>query len=51
MGYTASKLVAIARAEIGYLEKKTNANLDSKTDNSGYNNYTNNAVERILFGE
>ena len=40
MSYTASKLVSIARAEIGYLEKKTNANLDSKTGNAGYSNYT-----------
>ena len=40
MGYTASKLLAIARAEIGYLEKETNANLDSKTANAGDNNYT-----------
>ena len=40
MRYTASELVAIARAEIGYLEKKSNAKLDSKTENSGSNNYT-----------
>ena len=40
MGYTASKLVAIAKGEIGYLEKKTNADLDSKTGNAGSNNYT-----------
>ena len=40
MSYTASKLVAIARAEIGYLEKKSNADLDSKTGNAGSNNYT-----------
>lgn len=40
MSYTASELVAIARAEIGYLEKKSNANLDSKTGNAGSNNYT-----------
>lgn len=40
MGYTASKLVAIARAEIGYLEKETNANLDSKTGNAGDENFT-----------
>ena len=40
MGYTASELVAIARAEIGYLEKRSNANLDSKTGNAGSNNYT-----------
>ena len=40
MGYTASELLAIAKAEVGYLEKKTNSNLDSKTANAGYNNYT-----------
>lgn len=40
MGYTASKLVAIARAEIGYLEKKSRADLDSKTGNAGSKNYT-----------
>lgn len=40
MKYTASELVAIARAEIGYLEKKSSANLDSKTGNAGSNNYT-----------
>lgn len=40
MYYTASDLVTIARAEIGYLEKKSNANLDSKTGNAGSKNYT-----------
>ena len=40
MGYTAKQLVAIAEAEIGYHEKATNANLDSKTANSGKGNYT-----------
>lgn len=40
MAYTASKLVEIATAEIGYHEKATNANLDSKTANSGKGNYT-----------
>lgn len=40
MGYTASKLVAIAEAEVGYLEKKSNADLDSKTGNAGSKNYT-----------
>lgn len=40
MGYTANKLVSIARAEIGYLEKKSNADLDSKTGNAGSGNYT-----------
>ena len=36
----ASKVIAIAEAEVGYLEKKTNSKLDSKTSNAGYNNYT-----------
>lgn len=33
-------LIAVAKNEIGYLEKATNAQLDSKTANAGYNNYT-----------
>lgn len=40
MAYTASKLIEIAEAEIGYHEKASNANLDSKTANSGKGNYT-----------
>ena len=40
MGYTAKQLVAIAEAEIGYHEKASNSNLDSKTANSGNKNYT-----------
>ena len=40
MGYTAKQLVAIAEAEIGYHEKASNSNLDSKTANSGKGNYT-----------
>lgn len=38
--YTANDLIKIALAEVGYLEKKTTANLDDKTTNAGYNNYT-----------
>lgn len=34
------KVINIALGELGYLEKKTNSNLDSKTDNAGSNNYT-----------
>lgn len=34
------KLINVAKAEIGYLEKKTNSQLDSKTANAGRNNYT-----------
>ena len=33
-------LIKIEKAEEGYLEKKSNAKLDSKTENAGYNNYT-----------
>ena len=40
MSYTASKLLAVAKAEVGYLEKATNKDLDSKTGNAGKNNYT-----------
>lgn len=32
--------IKIAKAEIGYLEKKSNASLDSKTANAGSGNYT-----------
>lgn len=34
------KLISIAKNEVGYLEKKSNSNLDSKTANAGSNNYT-----------
>ena len=40
MGYTAKALVEIAEAEIGYHEKASNSNLDSKTSNSGNKNFT-----------
>lgn len=33
-------LIDIAQGEIGYQEKKTNAYLDDKNKNAGYNNYT-----------
>ena len=33
-------VIKVAQDEVGYLEKKTNAQLDSKTANAGYNNYT-----------
>lgn len=38
--YYASDAISIAQKEVGYLEKKSNKNLDSKTANSGSNNYT-----------
>ena len=34
------KLIALAENEIGYLEKKSNDQLDDKTANAGSNNYT-----------
>lgn len=40
MGYDINKLISVARNEVGYLEKKSNSQLDSKTGNAGSNNYT-----------
>lgn len=40
MGFSPSTVVNIALSEVGYLEKKTNSNLDDKTANAGTNNYT-----------
>lgn len=37
---TVDKVLAIAKVEVGYLEKKNNSNLDSKTGNAGSANYT-----------
>lgn len=39
MSKYASKVVEIALNEVGYLEKKTNSQLDDKTANAGYGNY------------
>lgn len=38
--FTAKKLLAIAIAELGYMEKETNSQLGNKTANAGDNNYT-----------
>lgn len=38
--FYASKVIAVAMNEVGYLEKKSNSQLDNKTANAGYNNYT-----------
>lgn len=35
-----NRLIGVAEEEIGYLEKKSNSQLDSKTGNAGSNNYT-----------
>lgn len=40
MSYDPKKVISVALNEVGYLEKETNANLDSKTGNAGDNNYT-----------
>ena len=50
MGYTAKQLVKIAEAEIGYHEKASNSNLDSKTANSGNKNYTKYARDLFKAG-
>lgn len=41
----AEKLIEKAQAEVGYLEKKSNSQLDSKTGNAGSNNYTKYAAD------
>lgn len=41
----ASAVIKIAEAEVGYLEKKSNSSLYSKTANAGSNNYTKYAYE------
>lgn len=40
MGYDPKKVIDIAKAEVGYLEKKSNKDLDDKTANAGSANYT-----------
>ena len=40
MGYDVNKVIQIALAEEGYIEKASDKNLDSKTANAGSNNYT-----------
>lgn len=44
------KLLNIAKQEIGYLEKKTNSQLDSKTANAGLNNWTKYARDLDCLG-
>ena len=41
----ASSVIKIAKAEVGYLEKKSNSNLYDKEKNAGSNNYTKYAYE------
>lgn len=50
MSYDPKKVIAVAEAEVGYLEKKTNFNLDSKTANAGDKNYTKYARDLDALG-
>lgn len=45
------KVIQIERAEVGYLEKKSNANLDDKTANVGSGNYTKYARDYAAWGD
>lgn len=45
-----NRLIAVAEAEEGYLEKATNAQLDSKTANAGRNNYTKYSRDHAQWG-
>jgi len=40
MTYTPDAVIKTANEELGYLEKKSNYALDSKTENAGSNNWT-----------
>lgn len=44
------KVIAAAKAEVGYLEKRTNSQLADKTANTGYNNYTKYAADLDAMG-
>ena len=41
------KLISTASAEIGYMEKASNKNLDNKTANAGKGNYTKYARDLV----
>lgn len=50
MAFTAAKLLEIASAEVGYLEKASNSRLDDKTANAGRANYTKYARDLYAAG-
>lgn len=50
MKYYSKYILELAKSEIGYMEKASNKNLDSKTDNAGYNNYTKYARDLYAAG-
>lgn len=49
MAYDPQKVVDIALAEVGYLEKKTNSELDDKTANAGNNNFNKYARDLAVY--
>lgn len=49
MNKNIEKLINIALNEVGYLEKKNNSSLDSKTSNAGSNNYTKYARDMMKY--
>ncbi len=50
MTYDPKRVIDIALAEVGYLEKETNAQLDDKTANAGDENYTKYARDLDALG-
>lgn len=50
MSYDPKRLIEVATAEIGYLEKKDKNNLDDKTANAGSKNYTKYARDLDALG-
>lgn len=50
MALDPKKVIAVAKAEIGYLEKKSNSQLDNKTANAGSNNVTKYARDMDAIG-
>ena len=50
MALDPKKVLEVARGEIGYLEKKSNSNLDSKTANAGSKNITKYARDMDAIG-
>lgn len=50
MSYDPKKVIQVALGEVGYLEKKSNANLDDKTANAGDKNYTKYARDLDALG-
>ena len=44
-----TRVIETARAEIGYLEKATNSQLNDKTSNAGYNNWNKFVINANLY--